>query len=311
MVQLYLFSVIMAVGTIVSVSSSPHAKRQDANPIIDQATFDDLTAKMELAGASYCDLSNGWDCPYCVNSPTMTLTHKFTTSQTDTVGYVGVNNATSEIVVAFRGSVTDINWFEDFKVDKDPYAGLIGTCTDCEVHTGFQTSWHEAASDVLPQVWTQAAAFPNYTVVVVGHSLGGAVAALCAYDIASAGNVTVHLYTYGEPRVGNDKWAAAFDSIFGVQNNQPSRAKRVTHDNDPVPLLPYESFGYQHHGTQYWDSSPGNDTSSPNTIQICTGDEDSNCFLSTGTVTPFNLGKRRPIHSWYMNHKVNDCAYPA
>lgn len=40
---------------------------------------------------------------------------------------------------------------------------------------GFYKSWREARSGVLAALQTAAATNPSYRVVVVGHSLGGAV----------------------------------------------------------------------------------------------------------------------------------------
>lgn len=48
-------------------------------------------------------------------------------------------------------------------------------------------------------------------IYVVGHSMGAAVATLCALDLLFTFQLDAHrvrLYTYGSPRVGNDAFAA-------------------------------------------------------------------------------------------------------
>lgn len=66
------------------------------------------------------------------------------------------------------------------------------------VHTGFLYAYNVVASTVLKTVKAQAAAYPSYTIVVTGHSLGGAVASLAAISIKSAlPNSSLKLYTFG------------------------------------------------------------------------------------------------------------------
>lgn len=53
--------------------------------------------------------------------------------------------------------------------------------------------------------------------LITGHSLGGAMAVLCAYDMstrASASDIDVDVscYTFGAPRVGNHAWARLYDN---------------------------------------------------------------------------------------------------
>ena len=53
--------------------------------------------------------------------------------------------------------------------------------------------------------------------LITGHSLGGAMANLCALDLAASDpDMKVSLYTYGSPRVfrGNTKEKANMDAAF-------------------------------------------------------------------------------------------------
>lgn len=54
------------------------------------------------------------------------------------------------------------------------------------------------------------AKYPNATVVVTGHSLGGAEAMFAAVDQGMLG-YNVHLYTYGCPRVGDVNFVSFFN----------------------------------------------------------------------------------------------------
>ena len=99
------------------------------------------------------------------------------------------------------------------------------------------------------RVWGAGTALSSAQ-LTVGHSAGGAVATLLAYELAkgllsldSGGGGKalglVGLYTFGSPRVGNDKFADDFREV-GVPH------ARVTHYRDVFPHLPERVLGYEH-----------------------------------------------------------------
>lgn len=66
-------------------------------------------------------------------------------------------------------------------------------------------------------------------VIVTGHSLGGALATLAAYDLELHASVPAHkleCYTFGAPRVGNYPFAYDYDqrvpNTWNVINDQVS-----------------------------------------------------------------------------------------
>lgn len=89
---------------------------------------------------------------------------------------------------------------------------------------------------------------PDYQVVITGHSLGGAIAVLAAAETRKAG-INAALYTYGQPRVGDeglDKW---------MEDNAGAGNFRVTHRDDPVANVPSLWTGYTHISPEYWFQS--------------------------------------------------------
>jgi len=87
----------------------------------------------------------------------------------------------------------------------------------------------------------------DWHVYVTGHSLGGALATLCAYELATrepSRRPRVTMYTFGAPRCGNRGFAEAFAAAV-------PDAWRVTNSNDIIPSVP-RLMGYAHvpHGVR-------------------------------------------------------------
>lgn len=163
------------------------------------------------------------------------------------------------------------------------------TCTNCTVHSGFWTSWRNTRSLVLPHVEDLREKYPTYDLHVVGHSLGGAVSALAGLEFDSRG-WTPTVTTFGEPRVGNaglrDFINAAFElgDEDNVQQPRGGRYRRVTHINDPVPLLPVEEWGYLPHAGEVFISKPSLQPTLHD-IHQCIGNEDPNCAAGGDNIT--------------------------
>ena len=64
------------------------------------------------------------------------------------------------------------------------------------------------------QFWKKAAQpsrAQGKELIITGHSLGGAIANLCAYSIATRFNLSPTVYTFGSPRVGNTRFRHVYD----------------------------------------------------------------------------------------------------
>jgi Lipase (class 3) len=152
------------------------------------------------------------------------------------------------VVIAFRGTASTTNLLADLQVWRTRYPKGIGTPllgTAPLVHQGFlntytrngfndrllskvqhilnrcQDSVDAAAIDKKEKTIGSAPKYsepkPPIKVIVTGHSLGGALAVLCAYDIATrtpcaAYDIDISCYTFGAPRVGNHAWAREYNS---------------------------------------------------------------------------------------------------
>ncbi|CCU76779.1 extracellular triacylglycerol lipase/putative extracellular lipase [Blumeria hordei DH14] len=171
-------------------------------------------------------------------------------------------------------------------------------CLNCTVHTGFWNSYQSIRSSILPQLQILYHKYPNYQLHFVGHSLGGAIATLAALELDALGR-SPHVTTFGEPRVGNAGFAKYIDTVFELSLNTDKEAnslpvssgrfRRVTHANDPVPLLPLEEWGYRPHSGEIFISKPGLQPDE-NDLRLCVGNQDTRCIAGTDTAAlRFNL----------------------
>lgn len=131
------------------------------------------------------------------------------------------------VILAFRGSTEFIDWVIDANMILADAAvfGLQG-----KVHSGF-------AMQLLSEwFWIKQAlnqfATPNTPIYVTGHSLGGALATLAAYILASEGYNIAGLYSFAAPRSG--------DASFSDHGNNLINGKslRVVNDRDLVVRYP-------------------------------------------------------------------------
>lgn len=93
---------------------------------------------------------------------------------------------------------------------------------------------------------------PTASVLLTGHSLGGALSILCMLDLRLTFGSRISfepLYTYGSPRVGNADFAEYCSSI-------EVPIFRVVHYRDPVPRLPLPSWGYVHSPLEVYYDEP-------------------------------------------------------
>ncbi len=114
--------------------------------------------------------------------------------------------------------------------------------------------------------------YPQYRMIVTGHSLGGALATLAAADIRKIDDpwysVNTELYTYGSPRIGNEATARFL-------TEQSKYSYRVTSMHDIVPRVPLVSDNYWHTQPEYWiHKHPDNPR--PKDIFVLTGYNNEN-----------------------------------
>jgi len=144
------------------------------------------------------------------------------------------------IIIAFRG--TEPKQFSDIKADLMAWKKRSRSVG--QVHAAFKGEvdklW-ESIKKVLPD---------GRDVYICGHSLGGAMATICASRLRGEpkGNIKA-LYTYGSPKVGGKLFVWGIDELTHY---------RHVNNNDMVTRVPLWIMGYRHHGNLTYINHYGN-----------------------------------------------------
>ncbi|KAF3358180.1 Lipase A like protein [Verticillium longisporum] len=253
----------------------------------------------------------------CIEFPTLVLAKTWNTGilMKDSCGYIAVDHGvrrpdTKEderdllggkaIIIAFRGTYSIANTVVDLSTVPQEYLPYPSPdnggetakapshkCNNCTVHQGFLESWQQARKLVLPELEALKAQFPDYPVHLVGHSLGGAVAMLAALELrVSLGWDDLLVTTFGEPKVGNQPLCDYVDAVFALDTEAEAAGaadpekrvyRRVTHVDDPVPLLPLTEWGYRSHGGEFFITKPDLSPSVEDVV-VCRGASDDQCI---------------------------------
>ncbi|KAI8373615.1 hypothetical protein EDC96DRAFT_605840 [Choanephora cucurbitarum] len=165
-------------------------------------------------------------------------------------GYVAVDNEHEEIVVVFSGmavsphmlhnaSFAPVPWLEIETITTEPLEEPW--VLECAL-----TAWRRCEMKVVTLLMRLCSTMPaHYKVTIIGHSLGGAVAALCASSLRSTRLLTnrlISVYAIHSPRVGNR-------SFLNTLVHQKVETIRITHPTDIIAHLPPRTSGLVHLGT--------------------------------------------------------------
>jgi len=143
-------------------------------------------------------------------------------------------------VVLCRGTQEDREWGKNLKATNTTYTILKAKYG--KVHQGFYDIYRQFRNDLKNDIHKKV--LPKTLIYVTGHSLGGALATLAAFDISMmVGRAyKVHMYNFGAPRVGQN-------TFYGHFMNKIKRAYRFVNSKDPVTAVP--KWPYYHVGHRY------------------------------------------------------------
>lgn len=140
-----------------------------------------------------------------------------------------------DVVLACRG--TEPTEWNDIQADANAVMSVVGTLGN--VHSGF----NREVDDLWP-VLEDLLRQNQLPVWFCGHSLGGAMATICAYrcKTSSISSNPQELHTFGSPRVGCKKY---------IRHAEVTHYRWV-HNNDVVTRVPPAWMGYRHCGNEIY-----------------------------------------------------------
>jgi hypothetical protein len=308
----------MYIFKVLAISSPAVGLVLDSGPYVEPVTaslLHKLTHYASYTAATYCKINN--------NSPNTAITcfinqtrenscpqlHKQRHIQSlwefeniepgDTTGFLAVDHQRHDLVLSIRGSKSESNWRTNkmFTLVKWPEI-----CSGCRAHRGFHQAYQAAKQQIVTQLKAAVGKYPDYQLIVTGHSLGGAMATMIATSLRKESELKdigqkAHLYTYGAPKVGNPALMKEIES----RNHQNYR---VTKGSDPVPHVPIDfglAFDFHQFYPQYHIKT--------NTLigDVAIGDIKV-CMQPKACDVQWNINKWDP-HLWYfLDKKLSACS---
>ncbi|MES2744989.1 MAG: lipase family protein [Bdellovibrionota bacterium] len=132
------------------------------------------------------------------------------------------------LLVAVRGTTSFLETLQDMRLAQ---SSLSGIGLPGKAHRGFVSLYQQVYRELGPILKQRNLESPK-PIVLVGHSMGGAVALLLAMKLEAEGFAVQSLYTSAQPRVG--------DEIFyrEVSSTLDGRYFRLENSHDFVPHVP-------------------------------------------------------------------------
>jgi len=216
--------------------------------------------------ASYC-LSGDiklWSCYWCSadikpGGPVITVN----VSNDNTFAYVFKED--NVVWVVIRGTVIDsiINWINNVDFELTPLWTDDGTI---QVHKGFKDDSSALYPGILAAVQSQLKGCSGCSILLTGHSLGGAIASILSEELSKdLTGIPIAEWTFGSPRTGNPAFA---NYHIGVV----PQSWRIVNQHDIVPHLPTKLLDiFKHVPTEVWYTNNS-------TYRVCDGSgEDPSC----------------------------------
>ena len=156
-------------------------------------------------------------------------------SEVQFIGFIAQSTTNPDsAIIAFRGTEGDLDWIKDLEFKPVPFTQVPN---GGNVEYGF-LSVYETLHGVIPSTGERrklgdlvGELSAGSSLVVAGHSLGGALAILHGAVVAAGGGVNLSVYTYAAPMVGDQQFVTTFGSLV-------PESVRIYNFPDIIPDLP-------------------------------------------------------------------------
>jgi hypothetical protein len=196
------------------------------------------------------------------------------------------------VYVVFKGTepLNLRNWISNIRIAPVvPFPGV----PHAKVHSGFWRDYLKIHPELVKALQKYP---PNKKIVFVGHSRGGALAAVAAISISKLGyKERVEFMGFGMPRIGNEAFAKYFKEnipkSWRIVNQKDIGKALFKLTNFTVSRLPPTLLGFHHFAQEAWFPKNGRDYS------ICSGTNGEDRKCSRGVLLPHSI----PDHITYMD----------
>ncbi|KAI9227840.1 MAG: Alpha/Beta hydrolase protein, partial [Piptocephalis tieghemiana] len=197
------------------------------------------------AAASYCKIQVGkWDCGDACGGASVGTIPTLVFNRHAAIGFVAYHEQQERIIVSFRGTYSPRQALTDLKMHMTPFPPA--STQRGKVHSGFFVNYELVREEILNEVTALRRRFPHFRIIVTGHSLGGALAALMATALYEHDPTSViYTFSYGAPRLGNPGLAKYIDSL-------PIHLVNMVYGYDFAPHTPTLGLEYVHAGRELW-----------------------------------------------------------
>ena len=222
------FFVVLLLAIVAGCGTLPQDFRQSLVTVVPHdVDFSELEYYAKRSKAAY-------DSPAEIRKQFSNVTRVATVQPVNVQYFLETDSQRKTQTLTIRGTSNKQNRMEDAAIKKvaDPVLGV-------NLHKGFREDALAVQSDVTPHLRK------DYTILVTGHSLGGAVAAIEAHFLFRDGYDVQRLVTFGGPKSTDAEGKNALED--GIETT------RVVNQNDIVPTVPPQGLsigGYQHFGPE-------------------------------------------------------------
>ena len=165
------------------------------------------------------------------NSP-MQFDKFFQDKSTSTEAFIAINHDESKVILAFRGSQELRDYKTCANIKLVPFTGGQG-----KVSSGFLKAWNNVKDQILLRLGQIITDPSKYTLVITGHSLGGAIATIASVDIFNYFKYKYQkvpgqfiMVNFGAPIVGNKDFANMYNSL----TSSGLSSRLYIDPNDPI-----------------------------------------------------------------------------
>ena len=162
--------------------------------------------------------------------------------------YLFYSTTQRKTVITFTGTFFIDEWDNDFNFPLTEVDQLNNYQPGIQCHTGFYNIYLSIRQQLL-RTWSQFR-FLTDVLYITGHSLGGALSTICAFDfVGPSGNsqtqfpqIPIVHYSFASPRTGNVAFANKYNELMPT-------GLRVYNTSDFIPELPpsiFEGNIYEH-----------------------------------------------------------------